>query len=92
MTSAILLLLLLPLLTALVARAQDLDDATIAGVISDERRASIPGATVRIESATGFARTTQTDDQGRYRFVDVAPGDYQLRAAINGFTPTDVLT
>lgn len=82
----IIFLLLLPA----IASAQDLDDATIAGIVTDERHALIPDATIRVEAATGSVRTTQTDAEGRYRIVDLAPGTYQLRATLDAFAPTEV--
>ena len=35
--------------------------------------------------ATGAERTVTTDDAGRYRFIELSPGVYTLRAAATGF-------
>lgn len=68
------------------AWAQDLDDVTIAGEVSDENGAVIPGATVtaRLE-ATNEERTAQTDGEGRYRIMELEPGRYTVRVASAGF-------
>lgn len=68
------------------ARAQDLDDVTISGRVADERGAVVVGAIVaaRLE-ATEAARTVATDDEGRFRFVELQPGAYVLRVSAHGF-------
>lgn len=69
-----------------VARAQDLDDVTIAGQVSDENGAVIPGATVTaLSQATGKERAVQTDTEGRFRIMELEPGAYTVRAASAGF-------
>jgi hypothetical protein len=68
------------------ARAQDLDDVSFSGVVSDERGAVIPGAavTARLVS-TGAERAATTDGEGRYRLFELPPGAYTLRADRAGF-------
>ncbi|HEX8746065.1 MAG TPA: TonB-dependent receptor [Pyrinomonadaceae bacterium] len=69
------------------ARAQDLDDVTIAGLVTDENGAVIPGATVTaVLKATDEERTAQTDTEGRYRIMELKPGIYTVRAERAGFT------
>lgn len=72
------------------AHAQDLDDATIAGFVTDETRSLIPDAVVNVESVAGVARTVRTDAEGRYRAVDLAPGVYTVRAVRDGFAPAEI--
>jgi hypothetical protein len=86
------LLLLMAMLTvsafssALIARAQDLDDVTIAGQVTDENGAVIPGATVTaILQTTNEERPVQADDNGRYRIIELDPGTYTIRASSSGF-------
>ena len=66
--------------------AQDLDDVTISGRIVDSNNAPIVGATVVAKLAsTGAERTLVTDEDGRYRFVELAPGTYSVKASSQGF-------
>ncbi len=78
--------ILLIISLATTARAQDLDDVTFSGVVSDERSAVIPAARVTARLiATGAERAATTDAEGRYRLVELQPGAYTLRAERAGF-------
>jgi hypothetical protein len=72
------------------ARAQDLDDVSFRGVVTDERGAVLPGArvTARLD-ATGAERSAATDGEGRYRLFELRPGAYTLRAEGAGFAPDE---
>ncbi len=66
--------------------AQDLDDVTIFGRILDQNNQVIVGATVTatlVES--GVIRNVTTDDEGRYRFIELPPGTYKIKAEATGF-------
>ncbi|HYO64409.1 MAG TPA: TonB-dependent receptor [Pyrinomonadaceae bacterium] len=66
--------------------AQDLDDVTFAGRVTDETGAAIPGARVTaVHGQTKRAREVLTDGEGRFRVVELEPGAYTLRAAAEGF-------
>jgi hypothetical protein len=66
--------------------AQDLDDVTISGRIIDVNNAPIVGATVVATlTQTGIERTVVADEDGRYRFVELQPGTYRVRASMTGF-------
>lgn len=66
--------------------AQDLDDVTISGRIVDSNNAPIVGASVTATLITTNAeRTVVTDDEGRYRIVELQPGLYKVRASSTGF-------
>jgi hypothetical protein len=68
------------------ARAQDLDDVSVGGRISDQNGASVAGAKVTVRHvATGGERSATTDGDGRYRLVELAPGAYTARASADGF-------
>lgn len=70
--------------------AQDLDSVTITGRVLDQNGALIPGAAVAaVLVRTGSARTTVTDDEGRYRIIQLEPGVYNLRASSTGFAPLE---
>ena len=72
--------------TATVAFAQDLDDASIGGRVTDQNGASIVGAKVFVRHvATGVERTATVDGAGLYRLVELAPGAYTARVAAVGF-------
>lgn len=66
--------------------AQDLDNVTITGRVLDPNGAIIPGATIEATLVrTSATRTTVTDDEGRYRIIQLEPGVYNLRASFAGF-------
>src|SRR6266480_1005428 len=70
----------------LALSAQDLDTVTITGRITDQNGAIIPGATVAaVLTKTGVTRTSNADDVGRYRMIQLEPGVYNLRVTSSGF-------
>jgi hypothetical protein len=60
---------------------------TIYGVVLDESKAAIPGATVTVKNMdTGVTHQAVTDDQGRYRVGNLALGNnYRVDAELQGF-------
>lgn len=59
---------------------------SLKGVVYDAKGAVVSGATVAIEnSSTGFSRSTKTDGQGAYQFVQVPPATYVVTANADGF-------
>ena len=68
----------------LVASAQ----SSIVGLVRDESGGVLPGVTVEAASPVLIekVRTGVTDDQGRYRIVDLRPGIYRLTIALAGFS------
>lgn len=59
---------------------------SIAGEVKDEKGSIVPNATVSLRSITSNeSRTTQTDDEGRYRFANVPVGEYELTVESSGF-------
>ncbi len=59
---------------------------SLTGIVADQTGASIPGAEVSAtNTATGREVTTSTDAQGRYSFVNVQAGPYDIRVASDGF-------
>ncbi len=63
--------------------------ATLGGRVSDPTGAAVIAAKVELQSALAPTRTTVTDSEGRYAFVDVAAGDYIVRAGASGFQPAE---
>jgi Carboxypeptidase regulatory-like domain len=72
------------LLLSSVASAQ----SSITGLVRDTSGAVLPGVTVEAASPALIekVRSTVTDDQGRYRIVDLRPGTYTITFALTGFT------
>jgi hypothetical protein len=68
------------------ATAQDLDEVTIAGRVIDSNNAPVVGAAVTATlTTTGVARTVVSDEDGRYRFIELPPGVYSLKTTMQGF-------
>jgi Ca-activated chloride channel family protein len=53
------------------------------GTITDVDSRPLPGATVAIAGLE--RRSMVTDERGEYRFVNLAPGKYEIRASLPGF-------
>jgi hypothetical protein len=67
--------------------AQSAATGTVSGQISDVSGARLTGAEVKLtDVSTDAARTTLTNDAGRYDFLNVPPGKYNLTAAKQGFS------
>lgn len=64
--------------------------SVISGLVRDESGAVLPGVTVEASSPVLIerVRSVVTDDQGRYRIVDLRPGVYQLTFTLTGFATT----
>jgi carboxypeptidase family protein len=59
---------------------------SISGTVNDEKGAVIPGATVIVRNIdTNETRTARTDDEGRYRVVNMPVGEYELTIEGTGF-------
>jgi hypothetical protein len=69
--------------------AQNITSSTIDGVVTDESGGLLPGVTVTITSPALQvpSMTMASDSQGRYRFIDLPRGTYQLRFELQGFDP-----
>lgn len=69
------------------ASGQSTAAGTVSGQITDPQNAAIAGVEVSLlDLATNTARTTQTNEEGRYSFVNVPPGIYDVTANRTGFT------
>ncbi|HEX8456788.1 MAG TPA: TonB-dependent receptor [Pyrinomonadaceae bacterium] len=63
-------------------------DATIAGTIKDTQGGVLVGVEVTARNLeTGFARTAVSEDEGRFVFPAMPVGNYEIRAAQQGFKP-----
>jgi outer membrane receptor protein involved in Fe transport len=81
MKSALLFLLCVASVYAQVA------SSALSGVVTDPSGAVVPGARVSVSSASGVARSTVTDERGAYRFEQLPPTAYTIRAEQRGFVP-----
>jgi len=68
------------------AGAQTLTGA-VAGVVKDDQGAVLPGATVTLTGVRG-SQEQVSDAEGRYRFLALEPGTYDLSAALSSFETT----
>jgi hypothetical protein len=61
---------------------------SISGTVMDPSKSVMPGVTITVtNSETGLERTQVSDEQGRYRVLDLPPGSYRLTAELQGFAP-----
>src|ERR1043166_1948908 len=68
------------------ASAQDLDNVPISGKITDSNGLAIVGAKVTATmTETGEPRSVTTDDEGRYKIVNLKQGTYKTSATGAGF-------
>jgi hypothetical protein len=59
---------------------------SISGTVSDSSGAVIPAAQVAVRDIqTGISRTTTTNSQGFYEFLNVKPSTYELTVEMKGF-------
>jgi len=83
--------LLFTLLCIMLCGALAIGQATsgaISGTMLDPQGNAVPGVTVRIKNlGTGSTRETTSNASGYYRVVGLAPGRYEVRAEVQGFSP-----
>src|SRR5688572_7181891 len=81
------LFLIMVLFSVSPALAQSVSDGTITGTVGVPTGETVSGATVRITSPALVAgeRTATTDQQGRFVFLSLPPGTYNLTATLQGF-------
>jgi Carboxypeptidase regulatory-like domain/TonB dependent receptor-like, beta-barrel len=59
---------------------------SLVGTVTDTSHAGVPGAAVTIINVkNNLARETQSRSDGSYSFVNVLPGDYNVRVVVSGF-------
>ena len=86
-TLVLVLLLMICVGSALPVWAQSLNAGTVVGTVTDASAAVVADAAVTLtDKSTKNARTVNTNSAGRYIFVDVAPGNYELSVSKQGFS------
>ena len=76
--------------SAAMAAAQG-TTGSIAGVVTDQSKAALPGATVTVkETDTGQTRVSVTDPQGRFLADALAPGKYMITVELSGFQTEEI--
>jgi carboxypeptidase family protein len=86
---AIVALTILSAICCLPLSAQSANSGTIVGTVTDSSGAVVGSATLTLtDAATKSSRSTNTNDAGRYTFVDVDPGAFTLSVSKDGFTTT----
>jgi len=74
-------------LGATPAWSQATSSTTVTGTVTDQQNAAIPGVEVRlVDVSTGTTRTTTTNDTGRYIFVNVPSGTFNVTFSKAGFS------
>jgi hypothetical protein len=64
---------------------------TIAGIVTDPSGAAIAGAEVRlVDVGISSTQSSTTNDVGRYTFINVQPGTYNLQVSHAGFTQAKI--
>ena len=82
-----LVLLLVLAVSVSLMWAQSTNSGTIVGNVTDQSGAVVGGATVTLtQTGTGTNRSAQTNDAGRYVFVNVDPGQYNVTVTKQGFS------
>ncbi|MEM1247979.1 MAG: TonB-dependent receptor [Acidobacteriota bacterium] len=75
-------------LLAMPVAADGPETGVIAGQVTDAQGGPLPGVTVTATGDRG-TKTAITDTQGAYRFALLIPGDYKVRAELDGFTAAE---
>jgi hypothetical protein len=70
--------------TAIVS-ANTAAPGTIVGIVTNESKAPVAGATVTAVRQGGGIRSTISNSDGVYSFADVAPGSWSLTTTVDGF-------
>jgi len=76
------------LLLAPIAFSQSKETGAIRGIVTDEQGAPLPGVNVTLMSPNLMGgRSFVTDAKGEFRFPALPPGDYKVKAELQGFGP-----
>src|SRR5579872_5724571 len=74
-------------LNAIFAWAQSTSTGTVSGLVTDQQNAVVSGAEVRlVDVQTSTPRATVTNETGRFSFINVTPGSYDIIVSKAGFS------
>ncbi|HVF30382.1 MAG TPA: carboxypeptidase regulatory-like domain-containing protein [Pyrinomonadaceae bacterium] len=77
---------------AFCAVSQDLDDVTLGGQVFDINGLPVAGATLTATHLDSkLERTTISNTEGKFRFIELRPGIYRVRAAATGFAVRETI-
>ncbi|HKI02355.1 MAG TPA: carboxypeptidase regulatory-like domain-containing protein [Thermoanaerobaculia bacterium] len=65
-----------------------LQTGNLYGTVTDDQGAALPGVTVTL-TGSGAPQVQVTNAQGQFRFLGLGPGQYDLRAELEGFSTID---
>ena len=80
-----LLLAVVILALAAVPAAAQLASGNIYGTVTDETSAALPGVSVTL-TGSDVSQTTTSGSDGRFRFLNLAPGTYEITSTMAGFS------
>src|SRR5262249_4680789 len=73
-------------LLLVLASGVSAQDVLVAGAVTDESKAVIPGVTVTaVDLETGRQFAAVTNEKGEYRLSNMQAGSYRLQAELSGF-------
>ncbi len=71
------------------ASAQQTDNGSLSGAVTDQNGALVPGAAVTATSLeTGLKRQATANDEGRWTIAALKPGNYEITVTAAGFAET----
>ena len=73
-----------------ISYAQDLDTTSFSGRITDQNGALIPSVEIKVSFVKSSAsRTTTTNNDGIYKFIQLEPGNYLVSVSRDGFASAE---
>jgi hypothetical protein len=71
---------------AVLPAASQVVYGSLIGTVTDPQGAVVPNATVTLSSKdTGYSKEDKSDGGGRYSFINVPPGSYEVKIVSSGF-------
>ncbi|HKF69055.1 MAG TPA: TonB-dependent receptor, partial [Vicinamibacterales bacterium] len=80
----------LVILSGFPAAAQRQSGVAMTGTVTDQTGAVLPNVQIELRRANGQLLSTTTGESGQFQFPSIAPGRYDVVAALDGFRTTTV--